>query len=41
MSQITTLDFMPEGSPVVQIIPTAEPERVLTEASKRLHKVNG
>lgn len=37
MSQITTLDFMPEGSPVVQIIPTAEPEQVLAEACKRLH----
>ncbi len=36
MSQITTLDFMPEGSPVVQIIPTAEREDVLNEACRRL-----
>ena len=36
MSNIAALDFMPEGSPVVQIIPTAQPDDVLAEAQRKL-----
>lgn len=36
MSNIAALDFMPEGSPVVQIIPTAQPDDVLVEAQRKL-----